>query len=432
MRITLNAGPVREIDIAPLKGDIDADLRSRDFTLNAMAALILEDGTLGDLIDPCGGEDDMRDRSLRMTSESALQDDPLRLLRAVRLAVELGFEIEDETWDAVQRHAALIQNTAAERQRDELVRILDTNDASVGLRLLDALGLLDKLLPELTPAKGVSQPLSHHYWDVFDHSIELVAALDVLLSGKASLDPGAAAYRRIFRDAMSDFNLDAYFNETTGGGNKRRVLLKLAGLLHDIAKPETKGPDKTGRIRFLGHPELGARKSEVICRRLRFSQRETAFVALLVDEHLRPTQLAPRGRAPSRRALYHFAQDLGEAATACLVLQLADGTSATGPRLTLERWQAMVARAASTMKGLQKLNEAAQRPERLVTGNDLMETLGLDPGPALGQLLAALEEAIGAGEVTTKDEAIALARRLQSRPASPSPSTERGTEGERS
>jgi poly(A) polymerase len=413
MRIALTTGPIREIDVAPIKEDIESDLRQRDFTANALGAPVETEGQLGAVIDPTDGLRDIDTKTLRMTSEAALRDDPLRLLRAVRLAVELGFSVEAGTADAVRRNARLIGQAAAERRRDELTRIFATDRAADGLRSMDDFGLLGELIPELLEAHGVSQPENHHYYDVFDHSIEAVAALDALLSRDAPSEARTRDFRSIFRDGMSGFDLDSYL-ETRHGGQPRHVLLKLAALLHDVSKPETKTIDAEGRIRFLGHPEKGARRAETICRRLRFGNRESAFVALLVDEHLRPTQLAQRGQVPSQRALYRFFRDLGDAAPACLVLQLGDGMAAAGPRLRPERFRASVAYAAFVLGEGERLGETLPPAKRIVTGNDIMEALGIEPGPELGRLLEAAEEAIGAGEVSTKEEAIAYAAGLKS------------------
>jgi hypothetical protein len=261
MRVVLDTGPVREVDFGPVKdgseGDrkgrpyIETDLETRDFTINAMALPIKAGGSLGALIDPTGGAADLRAKRLRTTGEAALIADPLRLLRAVRFAVELGFEVERETASLIKQHASLLTQTAPERQRDELVHIFETPRAAQGLRLLDSLGLLHELLPELDAARGCDQPANHHYYDVFEHSIETVAVLDAILS---TADPKGSDHRDkhfSFRRGMTGYELDAYLDGTTGGYS-RRVLLKIAGLLHDVAKPETKTVDASGRIRLSG------------------------------------------------------------------------------------------------------------------------------------------------------------------------------------
>jgi tRNA nucleotidyltransferase/poly(A) polymerase len=407
-RILLIGHPsVEGVDLSQRAGDVESDLRRRDFTINAIAAPVEPDGSLGALVDPCGGLADLKAKRLRMVSEQALQDDPLRLLRAARLAAELDFSLDAATADAISRNAPLIEFAAEERQRDEFVRLLATPRAAAGIRLLDSLGLLAALLPELEPARGVEQPGRHHYWDVFDHSVETLAALDTMLSTTETDRPWL---RDGFEAGLAWYPLQSYLGESLGSAS-RLVLLKLAGLLHDVAKPETKSVGPDGSIHFLGHPELGAGKATRICERLRFGNRETRFVSLLVEEHLRPTQLAARGEPPSARALYRFYRDLEDAAPACLILMLADGAAAAGPRLTQQRWRAHVAYVIHILESEQAQLEAAKGP-RLITGHDLMSELGLEPGPRLGELLAAVEEAIGAGEIATREAALAYARRL--------------------
>ncbi len=407
-RVVLDGATASQIDVSQIE-DIETDLQRRDYRLNAIAAPIAPDGSLGDLIDPLGGITDVEARRLRMVSPETLRDDPLRLLRAVRLAVELELSIEDETAATIRELAPLLPNVAAERQRDELVRILATPRAGSGMRLADDLGLLAQLLPELEPARGVSQPITHHYYDVFNHSIEALAALDEMLASTPTTTDRAWLGPR-FREGLADFDLDTYLDATTGG-QKRLVLLKLAGLLHDISKPETKTLQPDGRTRFFGHPEKGSDKALAICERLRFGNREGRFVARLVEEHLRPTQLSQTG-LPSRRALYRFFRDLGDAAPACLILSLADAAAATGPRMQEERWRGYVAYIAYVLQeGTSQGDDAPQR-SRLLDGSELMAALELQPGPLVGRVLAVLDEAQAVGDVTTKQEALELAKRF--------------------
>ena len=406
-RITLPPDAIlHEIDVSRAP-DLLADLKHRDFTIDAMAAPVRANGNLGDLIDPTGGLPDLDSMTLRKVSPAALRDDPLRLLRAVRLTVELGLEIDPETEDTIRELALSVTNSAGERQREELIRILATPRAAQGIRLLDALGLLQELMPEVTAARGVGQPSEHHYWDVFDHSVEALAALDLMLSPVADPSRWLAP---TFRDVLTGFDLNAYLNGLVGG-HSRRVLLKLAGLLHDVSKPETKAEEPDGRIRFLGHPEQGAAKAEAICGRLRFGGKETHFVSLLVEEHLRPTQLSHAGELPSKRALYRFFRDLGDAAPACLFLSLADAAAAQGPRLERDRWAGHVAYVRWVLENGQQ-QEAVAKAARLIDGEALMAALDLKPGPEVGRLLTAIDEAHAVGELSTQEEAISLARTL--------------------
>lgn len=409
-RVVLSGGAVEEVDVSQIS-NLHEDLARRDYTIDALAAELLPDGSLGPIIDDCGGHADLRAHIVRMVRPENLSEDPLRLLRAVRLATELQFEVEPETAQAIRRLAPRLGETAGERQRDELVRICSTPRAAQGVRLADALGLLDVLLPELTPARGVEQPKNHHYYDVFEHSVQALAALDEMLhevetaTERPWLGPD-------FRQGMEGFDVSAYLAEGTGSAS-RLVLLKLAGLLHDVSKPETKALQPDGRIRFLGHPEQGAFKAQAICERLRFSNREARFVSLLVEEHLRPTMLAQRGEPPSHRAIYRFLRDLGDAMPACLILSLADAAAATGPRLQRERWRGHVAYCRYVLYEASRIDSPEQGArQRLVDGNDLISELGLEPGPALGLLLSQLDEAQAVGEIETRAEAIDYARTL--------------------
>jgi poly(A) polymerase len=417
-----DASIVAYIDVTSFSNGIEADLARRDFTIDAMAAQLRPDGDLGAVLDPHGGLQDLAQNCLRMVSDAVFTDDPLRLLRGVRLAVELDCEIDAATVETMRRDASLLPKAAFERQRDELLRMLETPRAAVAVRLLDALGLLDIVLPELTPARDTEQPPSHHFWDVFNHSVETLAALDQMLASEpvraskrnkqyASLVSQQRPWlRREIEEQLAWFDLVSYLGERPAGAS-RRALLKLAGLLHDVSKPETKTVDSKG-THFYGHPEQGAVKAGTICRRLRLGNRDVAFVAKLVEEHLRPTQLAERRTLPSHRAVYRFFRDLGDAAPACLLLTLADATGATGPRLLPERWRGHVAYVSHVLsEGLAQVEEQAAQP-KLIDGRELMQTLGLPQGPAVGRLLNAIDEARAAGEVSTREEAVALAQAL--------------------
>jgi poly(A) polymerase len=407
------AGNLPAIDLTAVEADtIEADLRRRDFTVDALAAPLLPNGALGEVIDPAGGLADIDAKSIRMVSERVLDEDPLRLLRAARLAMGLDFTIDAATAAAIRSRATRINATAAERQREEITRLLATPRAGAGFRLLDELGLLAELLPELMAGRGVEQPIVHH-WDVFDHSIETLATLDALLAdveARRSAPLHAPVWlRSLFRAGLAWYPLDAYLDEKVGG-QTRLVLLKLAGLLHDVAKPETRSVEADGRVRFFGHAELGAGKARRICERLRFGGRETKFVASLVEEHLRPTQLTQK-ELPTPRAIYRFFRDLGDTAPACLILSLADGVAAAGPRLTPERWAGYVAYIGYVLEQGQAQTVAIKQAPRLVTGDDLMAALAIPSGPEVGRLLALVEEAIAAGDVKTKAEALAYAGR---------------------
>lgn len=186
-RIVLDESDVRYIDVAQLRGALQEDLRRRDFTIDALA-VPLEGGRP---VDVCGGLEDLRLRLVRMNSPSVFVDDPLRLLRGARIASELGFEIEPATEAEIMAHAPALAAAGAERRRDELARIFALEAAYQGLRLLDRLRLLDVLLPEVTSGRAVEQPGGWHAYDVFEHNMHAVEAMDLMLASDRPVDDRA-------------------------------------------------------------------------------------------------------------------------------------------------------------------------------------------------------------------------------------------------
>jgi len=399
------------LDLLPFAGRIEDDLKTRDFTVDAMAAPLNEvaAGSVM-LIDPTAGLPDLLDRTVRVVSEDALVKDPLRLLRGVRLAVQFAFSIEPSTAEMIRRHAALIEGVSAERQRDELVQTLRTPRAAMGLRLMDELGLLERVLPELAPTRGVEQPKEHH-WDVFGHSLAVLEALDMIFDEEEpALEPAGSLWRELWSRLEWWPEGRDFFGREYVANTHRCSLVKLAGLLHDIGKPETKSFEESGRMRFLGHAAVGAEIATRAMQRLRFSSRETGLARSMIEAHLRPLQMAQAG-APGRKAIYRFFRDSGEAGIDTLFLSLADHLGTAGPRVTLEGWRRHVALIDYILQRRLREEKEVISPAKLIDGDDLISELGLSPGPQLGELLELVREAQAAGEVSTKEEAVALARR---------------------
>jgi poly(A) polymerase len=401
-----------QIDFTTLQGDIETDLGRRDFTIDAMAVELNTDTVksldASKLIDPFHGREDLQRRMIKAVSETIFEADAVRLIRAVRIAAELGFNIEIDTEHLIRRESQRIVGVPGERVREELLRLLALPGAGRRLAHLDGLGLLTALIPELVPARGVDQPLMH-FWDVFEHSLQTVAAVEFLLREGDWEYAGTDV-----RDAVPwSEELSRHFDDEISHGSTRRSLLKLAALLHDIAKPQTKTVDDDGRARFLGHPQEGAATAATILERLRFSKREIQLVELLVKYHLRPTQMSQEGM-PTRRAIYRYFRDTGEAGIDLLFLSLADHLAARGPALDGEQWQAHARMTAGVLD--MHFNEASLSPPlRLIDGNDVMDLFGLSPGPKVGTLLEAVREAQAAGEINNRQQALAYIEKIINR-----------------
>ena len=261
------------IDVDGISSTIEDDLARRDFTVNAMA-LPLAYWTSGQwreqVIDPYNGIRDLAEKRVRVVSSSVFRDDPGRLLRAVRLAGQLGFRLEPDTAGLIRAEAFQINRVSGERVRDELLAILAGDGARGQLEALDRLGLLCRVIPELALTKGVDQP-KYHYWDVWGHLLHSVEAAELVTKGHQN----SAIYTLV----PWTLGLAEHFSEKVSNGHTRRTILKLTALLHDIAKPQTKGIDETGRTRFLGHSELGAEMVAIRLTELRLSARGIAMVS---------------------------------------------------------------------------------------------------------------------------------------------------------
>ncbi len=427
------------LDFATTRGTIEEDLSKRDFTIDAIA-MALDEGSPNRLIDPLGGVSDLERRLIRMARNSAFIDDPARLLRAFRLAAELGFSIDGETEAIIERDRELINSVSGERVRDELGRILETVRAADSLRHLDKLGLLDLILPELAASKGVQQP-KEHYWNVFDHSLEAVAAVELLLA--ALTEEGRDAGRQSavgsigderdedekmrrcppshpltltpsqtidYRLSTNDYDLAGYFGEEVADGRTRRGLIKLAALLHDVAKPQTKRIDETGRMRFLGHAQQGADIADSIMERLRYSSRERRMVTRMIEQHLRPGHLSNCYEMPTRRAIYRYFRDTADVGIDTLFLSLADHLMTRGPVLDTEDWQEHV-EVTRYMLARWFEKETTLSPPKLINGHDLINEFGLPPGPRIGALLEAVRETQACGEIATREDALDFVRK---------------------
>lgn len=393
------------IDLSTLAGDIYQDLARRDFTINAMAIHLesfIADPVSFEVIDPFNGKADLQQKKLRAVKQAIFKDDPARLLRAIRLQAELELIILQETEGLIRYFSPLVVRVAGERTREELLRILALPRAGELLRYLDDLCLLIPIIPELESSRGVKQP-PEHYWDVFDHSLETVKAVDFLLrQGNWEFIPG-----KILEEVEWSEEIGQHFRTEIGAGSTRTSLLRLAALLHDVAKPETKIiADK--RMRFFGHTEKGAATAAQIMERLRFSNKEIKLVESMIRYHLRPTQLSQHG-VPTSRAIYRYLRDTGAAAIDILFLSLADHLAARGPNLDPEEWKWHAGQVNYVLFEYSRPHSVAF-PIKLIDGHDLIDIFNLKPGPKIGEILEAVREAQAEAQITSREEALSYVK----------------------
>lgn len=382
---------IAQIDISRPKGEtIEDDLAARDFTVNALAVRIDTLDALS-LIDPTGGLDDLRNTRLQAISQSAFDRDPLRLIRTVRLAAELGFTIDEVTGRWITERASLLGIVAGERLCDELFRILDTVPAAPRIEQLDTLRLLRVLVPEVEALKSVpaSKP---HCLPLWEHSLQTLWSVELLLTNLEQLFPDEAVWLR----ERLDREIEAGVTET--------AILKLLGFLHDVGKPETRSVQPDGRVRFLGHEQAGLPILARLCERLRLGRLATGLVAGIEQHHLRPIHLSST-QTVTAGAQYRFFREAGDAAPLALLHSWADLRATIGEEAEAFTRHHRFLRGAFRFYRTEFL---ASQTEPFIRGDDLITLFGIAPGPFLGFVLDRLQEAQATGVITSRHEAQAF------------------------
>jgi tRNA nucleotidyltransferase (CCA-adding enzyme) len=316
---------------------VEDDLQRRDFTINAMA----EDLPTGKLVDPLGGRRDIKKRLIRMTHLDSFKEDPLRMLRAIQFSARFEFDLEEDTLLSLKENVDLIATIPAERIQEELNKLLlKAKFPSSGFRLMQKVGLLEKILPELSSSVGVEQPGGYHAYDVFEHSI------------------------------------------LTVDNAPRDLVIRLAALFHDISKPETRVLVEDGAT-FYGHEKRGSKLTQKILSRLRYSNQIIEQVSLLVDKHMFTTGVTDKG---VRRLIRKMGVGL---IFLLLELRRADvvAQGKGGHTLDVDELEERI-RVELEKKPPFGLKDLA------VNGNDIMESFNLPPSPLVGRILNHLLEVV--------------------------------------
>jgi tRNA nucleotidyltransferase/poly(A) polymerase len=393
------------LDFAALRGkDLYEDLLKRDFTINAIA---IDLNAANQIVDPLGGALDLRESRLRACAADSFQSDPVRVLRAVRLSLEMGLHILPETLRQAREAAALLERVSAERKRDELFRILEGRHPESALRLMRALGQLDFLLPELKATYHLQQSKPHTL-DVWEHTLKVLDWLEKLLSvlvGEYVEDSASdlvlgLAVMRLGRYRQQFVQ---HFKEQLVPDRSLRSLLMLAALYHDSGKPFTRSVEPDGRVRFLGHEQESARLGEACGTRLALSSAEIDRLSKIMLGHMRVHQLSDGQQPVSRRAIYRFFRDSGAAGVDICLLSLADMLATYGVTLDAQTWQRELDTCRTLLEAWWEYPQGAVRPQRLVNGDEIMVHFHLAAGPLVGQLLEAIREAQAVGEISTRD-----------------------------
>ena len=399
------------LDFAAYRGpDLESDLSGRDFTINAMALDLRQEKAL---LDPLGGVADLRAKRLRACSPTSLVDDPLRILRGIRIAAAFDLHILPETRALMRSAVSALPSVTPERLRDELFNILAGPRPHTCIRALDMLGVLEHTLPELVSLQGVEQSLPH-VENVWGHTLGVVHQLGSLLQAlDLHYDEDTAANMVMGLTVMHlgryRQEIHQHFKTALNIERPMRGLLVLAALYHDIGKPATQTVDDNQRIRFFKHDQLGAGIVTERGKWLRLSNVEIERLSTIIRHHLRPVLLAQGAQAVSRRAIYRFFKDTGSAGVDICLLSLADVLATYGPTITSEHWTRHLEVVRTLLQSWWENPHESVSPPPLIDGHELIEELKIKPGPLVGQLLEAIRENQAMGKINAREEALSLA-----------------------
>lgn len=375
---------------------IEEDLNKRDFTINALAYSLFS----GKIIDPFGGIQDLADKKIRMVSKQAFIKDPIRMIRAYRICALLNFKIDPQTASVIKKDAKLIKNSAGERVRTELFKILRSYKAYYYLSNMSSTGLLGEIFPELDALKGCMQNRYHSY-DVFDHTMKAFCCLERILNN------------------YSDYIPETYNQNIKQLNKNKGYLLKLAILLHDIGKPAAQSIDSQGNIHFYGHGKKGADMANKISKRLKLSNDERYYIDFVVRNHIRPLFLftSHQKKILTKRSITRFFIKCGDNAPALLLHTIADiqgkGNKEDVRPVCVQRTgrDAAFIEFAKIMVHdffsdfMQKRTKAP-----LITGYDLIHEFGLTPSPLFKKTLKLVREERLSDKINTRQEALRLVK----------------------
>ncbi len=391
-------GKILTFDFADYRAkSLRQDLAHRDFTINTIAAdlkhLDTKEDVLKILTDYKSGQKDLKNKIIRVISAKSFQEDPLRLMRAFSLKAQLNFRIDPKTLAQIKKEKNSLKTVSSERVREELFKVFASPRAFDVLKDMDRVGLLEKVIPQITVMYNVTQG-GYHHLDVWPHSLEIVAQLE-----------------KVYEEFKDNDDVNQYLEEEIGGAHTRRALLKFGALLHDIGKPQTKKKED-GRTSFHGHEHVGKAIVRGIGKILKLSINERRALEDMVRWHLRPGYLS-NFKQPTERAVFRYFRDTREEAAGILLLSLADQRSTRGP-LTTEADQKHHEKICLGLLA-KYFEKKKEKPfVRLISGKDLIKKLKLKPAPLFAKILQEVEETQVLGKITTKEEALALASKIAS------------------
>lgn len=373
------------IDVANLIGEtLEEDLKRRDLTLNSIA---LNLKTLK-IIDLNNGINDLKKGIIRHISEQNLLDDPLRMLRAYRFAAMLGFDLDNDLKEIIKKHPAKIHQSAVERISYEFLKLFSGDYSAKTLIEMDESGLLTEILPVTTELKKVP-PNLHHHLNLFEHSIEVVNQIQKLYEN-------------------SPIEVQEHLQKVDFGGMTRLAHLKLAGLLHDIGKPDTWTIEEdTGKHRFIKHDDLGAKMAVSMLKNAKFSKKQIDYISKMIKFHIYPSHVVA---APNlnEKIYMRFIRKMENEVIDVIILAMADRLSARGVEITDDIVKKNINNLQKLLDFYLNIQDSLEPMPKLLSGEEIMEILRIPPSVQLGEIIKAMQEAQLSGEISTREEALAF------------------------
>ncbi|MFZ3069878.1 MAG: HD domain-containing protein [Anaerolineaceae bacterium] len=407
-RLILNQGSEDELilDFVSFVGNsLKEDLSNRDFTINT---LVIDLDQPDQVIDLLNGQQDLRERRLRAASAASMQLDPLRVLRGARLKLAYDLEIEPETGLLIRQSAPELARVSGERIRDELFKILDLPNVWCAFTLLDDLGSLTQIFPELQEVQAVPA-LKPHVHSLWEHTLKVIEYLEIILGmGELGTAESSNVFWGVLRPKLAPYlsRLEVHFNRPIQAKRPRKSLFYLAALYHDVGKPLTQTRSEDGRYHFYGHDQTGSGVVLARAQALMLGHEEVAYLSTLVSQHMRVHFYNKSANVLSDRAIYRYYRDLGEAGVDVALISLADILAAYEDTLPMEKWQHEIDAVIALLEAWFSRREAVVAPDKWLDGDEIQTIFDLKPGPLLGKILAELQEAQASGEVKDRQTAL--------------------------
>jgi len=395
------------LDFASLRAEsLESDLIARDFSINAIA---IDLRNFSQCIDPCHGVQDLNDKVIRACSDQSCSDDPIRILRGVRQAVQFGFKIESKTIFWMKESVTDLRKISSERIRDELFQIFAIRKPHLSMQILERLGALEVLFP-FVPALKQEKQSQPHIYSVWEHTIATIQSLEELTlvlgreyseadSQKFWLGEAVLSLGR-YRDIFGEF-----LEGTLHPDRSIKSLLFFSAFFHDVGKPQCRTVDENGGIHYNGHEQTGCEIFQLYGQELALSNPEITWVNTIIKNHMRIHQLAQMDEPLSGKSIYRFFRDCGNGAIGLTLFSLADTRATYGPALPAEIWKKELDTIRLILDAYQNQFDTVIDPPRIMDGHILKNDYELQPGPIFGELLEAVREEQVIGKITNRAEA---------------------------